>query len=46
MEDKGTISHDQALEKANREYAIFRVKQDEDYISEFDRQTEKYLKGE
>ena len=46
LEDKGTISHDQALEKANREYAIFRVKQDEEYISEFDRQTEKYLKGE
>lgn len=46
LEDKGTVSRDQALEKANREYAIFRVKQDEDYISEFDRQTEKYLKGE
>ena len=46
LEGKGYISHEQAIEKANKEYEIFRVRQDEEYISEFDKQTEKYLKGE
>ena len=46
LEGKGTISHEQALEKANQEYEQFRIRQDHEYISEFDRQTEKYLKGE
>ena len=34
--------------KANpkKEYDIFRVRQDQEYISEFDKQTEKYFKGE
>ncbi|MCM1119416.1 MAG: virulence RhuM family protein [bacterium] len=42
----GYISHEQAIEKANREYETFRVRQDEEYVSEFDKQTEKYLRGE
>ena len=45
LEGKGRISHEQAIEKANKEYEVFRVRQDEEYISEFDRQTEKYLKA-
>jgi len=43
---KGRISHDIAMEKANKEYEVFRVKQDQEYVSEFDREVEKYLKGE
>ena len=35
-----------AIEKANKEYRVFRVKQDQEYVSEFDREVEKYLKGE
>ena len=46
LADKGTVSHDQAIDKANKEYEIFRVRQDREYISEFDRETEKYLKGD
>lgn len=39
LESKGKISHEQAVEKAHKEYEIFRVVQDREYISEFDRQT-------
>ena len=39
LEHKGKISHEQAIEKAHKEYDIFRVIQDREYISEFDRQT-------
>lgn len=46
LEGKGQVSHADALEKAEKEYAVFRIRQDQEYISEFDRQTEKYLKGE
>jgi hypothetical protein len=46
LSDKGGISHEQAVEKAVNEYKEFRVKQDKKYMSEFDKQTEKYLKGE
>ncbi|MDR0883923.1 MAG: virulence RhuM family protein [Oscillospiraceae bacterium] len=42
---KGRVSHADALQKANAVYAQFRIKQDEDYISEFDRDMAKYLKG-
>ena len=31
---------------AEKEYEIFRVKQDQEYVSEFDREVERYLKGE
>ncbi len=43
---KGRISHDVAMDKANKEYEVFRVKQDQEYVSEFDREVERYLKGE
>ena len=46
LEGKARVSHADALEKAEKEYAVFRIRQDHEYISEFDRQTEKYLKGE
>lgn len=43
--DKGKISHQMALEKACEEYEIFRIRQDREYISEFDKECEKYYKG-
>lgn len=42
---KGHITHDDAVKKVGGIYAEFRKKQDADYISEFDRETAKYLKG-
>ncbi|MBQ6781963.1 MAG: virulence RhuM family protein [Treponema sp.] len=39
LEGKGKVSHEQAIEKAHKEYEIFRVIQDKEYISEFDKQT-------
>ena len=45
LSGKGRISHEMALKKAEKEYEVFRVKQDQEYISEFDREVEKYLKG-
>jgi len=46
LEGKGTVSRDEAVRKVTAVYKEFRKKQDADYISEFDRQTAKYLKGE
>lgn len=46
LEGRGRISHETAVKKAELEYETFRIRQDQEYISEFDRQTEKYLKGE
>lgn len=46
LADKGTVSHDQAVAKATQEYEIFRVRQDQEYVSEFDKEMEKYLKGD
>lgn len=46
LEDKGTISHAEAVRKVSEVYKEFRKKQDADYISDFDRETAKYLKGE
>lgn len=46
LDGKGKISHEQAVGKAIKEYDIFRVRQDQEYVSEFDRQTEKYFKGD
>lgn len=45
LEGRGSVSHTQAIQKANEEYDVFRVQQDREYISEFDREMEKYLKG-
>ena len=46
LSGKGKVSHEVALKKAEKEYEVFRIKQDREYISEFDREVEKYLKGE
>ena len=44
LKDAGKISHKQAVEKANKEYEKFRVKQDIEYISSMDKMLDKYLK--
>lgn len=46
LDGKGHISREAAAKKVGAIYDQFRKKQDAEYISEFDRQTEKYLKGE
>ena len=43
---KGSVSRDEAAKKAGEIYDQFRVKQDKDYISQFDLVIAKYLKGE
>ena len=46
LSGRGKVSHEVALRKAEKEYEVFRIKQDKEYISEFDREVEKYLKGD
>ena len=46
LDGKGHVSREAAAKKVSAIYEEFRKKQDAAYISEFDRQTEKYLKGE
>ena len=46
LDNKGSISHDAAVKKVSGIYSEFRKKQDAEYISDFDRETAKYLKGE
>ena len=46
LENVGVISHELAMAKAEEEYNKFRVKQDNDYISQFDIELAKYLKGD
>lgn len=46
LDGKDRISREAAVKKVSSIYEEFRKRQDADYISEFDRQTEKYLKGE
>ena len=46
LDGKGHISREKKKKKVGAIYDEFRKKQDAEYISEFDRQTEKYLKGE
>ena len=45
LDGKGHISREAAAKKVGAIYDEFRKKQDLEYISEFDRQMEKYLKG-
>lgn len=45
LDGKGRISQEAAAKKVGAIYDEFRKKQDAAYISDFDRQTEKYLKG-
>lgn len=44
LTNSGSISHKQAIEKANEEYEKFRIKQDKEYISSMDEMYERYLK--
>jgi hypothetical protein len=41
----GKISHDMAVAKAHAEFDKYRVKQDADYVSDFDQALVRYLKG-
>ncbi|MEQ2455758.1 virulence RhuM family protein [Flavonifractor hominis] len=45
LEGKGHISREEAVKKVGDIYAEFRKQQDRNYISEFDRAMEQYLKG-
>ncbi len=45
LDGKGKISHEEAMRKAEQEYEVFRVRQDEEYISEFDKEMDRYLRG-
>ena len=45
LEGKGAISHEAAVRKVSEIYETFRKRQDAAYISEFDREMAKYLKG-
>jgi len=45
LADAGKISHDMAVARAHEEYERFRLKQDQDYLSDFDEAFAKYLKG-
>ena len=44
LKDLGKISHKRAVEKAEKEYEKFRVKQDMQYISSMDEMYQRYLK--
>ncbi len=46
LDGKGQLSHDEAVRKVTEIYAEFRKRQDLQYVSEFDRQMERYLTGE
>ncbi|MDR0853035.1 MAG: virulence RhuM family protein [Clostridiales Family XIII bacterium] len=45
LDGKGKVTHDDAVNKAESVYEQFRIRQDQEYISEFDREMVKYLKG-
>lgn len=45
LTNKGTISAEQARLKAEAEYKKFRVEQDKNYISDFDQEVKKLVKG-
>ena len=45
LDNAGKISHKLAVARADEEYNKFKIKQDQDYISDFDEVLDKYLKG-
>ena len=45
LSGNGSISHEEAVKKVSDIYDEFRKRQDANYISEFDRETAKYLNG-
>lgn len=44
LQDKGKVSHEVALALAEKEYEVFRIKQDKNYESDFDRIVKKLKK--
>lgn len=46
LTNSGTISHKQAVDKAENEYEKFRIKQDKEYISSMDEMYKRYFEGE
>ena len=46
LQGSGYVSHEDAFKKASEVYEKFRVIQDRDYISNFDKEMAKYLHGE
>ncbi len=44
LDNNGSVSHKDALQKADEEYEVYKVKQDKNYISDFDREV-KRIKG-
>ncbi|MEA1875379.1 MAG: virulence RhuM family protein, partial [Bacteroidota bacterium] len=44
LKNAGTVSHKQAIEKANEEYKNYRETEDKKYISDFDREIKKLIK--
>ncbi len=45
LQGTGNISHEQAIEHAQKEFGKYRVRQDREFISDFDRDTQKYLES-
>lgn len=45
LQGAGSISHGQAIEHAEKEFEKYRVLQDREFISDFDRETKKYVEG-
>ena len=45
LQGAGKVSHEQAMIKAEAEYEKFRVQQDREYISQFDKELEVFLRG-
>ena len=43
LANAGKVSREQAIEKANVEFAKYKKEQDKNYISDFDREVKKYL---
>ena len=45
LSGKGKVSHKAALKKAEKEYDVFRIKQDREYVSEFESGSRKIFEG-
>ena len=46
LDNPGKVSREVAKELAEKEFEKYRIIQDREFISDFDGETEKYLKGE
>ena len=45
LQNAGQVSHEVAVAKSHAEHEKFRVKQDQEYLSDFDTELVRYLKG-